>query len=341
MHILLSREEFRNGVFQRDNHKCVVCGSANVRLDAHHILERRLWDDGGYYLANGATLCGVCHIQAEETTISCDRIREAAGIKDVLIPSHLYRDNVYDKWGNIINPNGTRLRGELFLDESVQKILNAGKILSLFTPYVKYSRTYHLPWSPGLTNDDRVLEDTTQFDGKEVVITEKMDGENTTIYHDYIHARSIDSDNHLSREWVKNFHAQIKWLIPEGWRIVGENMFAKHSISYSELPSYFLAFSIWDENNVCQSWKDTVIYTEVLGIETVPVIYSGIWDMSVIKNIETKMDFDRQEGYVVRMADAFSYGNFRRSVAKFVRSGHISTTHHWKRQMIVKNGLKI
>lgn len=54
---LLDRDSFRNGVLLRDGHKCVACGASGVRLDAHHIIERRLWDDGGYYLDNGATLC--------------------------------------------------------------------------------------------------------------------------------------------------------------------------------------------------------------------------------------------------------------------------------------------
>jgi len=39
--------------------------------------------------------------------------------------------------------------------------------------------------------------------GREVVVTEKMDGENTTMYCDNIHARSIDGRHHPSRDWVK------------------------------------------------------------------------------------------------------------------------------------------
>lgn len=49
---LLTRDEFREGVFERDGHKCVVCG--DDARDAHHIMERRLFADGGYYMENGA-----------------------------------------------------------------------------------------------------------------------------------------------------------------------------------------------------------------------------------------------------------------------------------------------
>ena len=43
--MLLTRDEFRNKVFERDRRRCVICGATNfdARLDAHHIIERRLW----------------------------------------------------------------------------------------------------------------------------------------------------------------------------------------------------------------------------------------------------------------------------------------------------------
>ena len=201
MSTLLTREEFRRQVFARDGGRCVICGAAGE--DAHHIVERRLFDDGGYYLDNGATLCAACHVRAEMTVIACDAIRTAihsgAGSGQVVLPPHLYPDQEYDKWGNPILPNGQRLRGELFDDGSVQKILAAGGVLGEFTTRVRYPRTYHLPWSPGATDDDRVLPDVRHFEGQEVVVTAKMDGEQTTMYTDYLHARSIDWSRHPSR----------------------------------------------------------------------------------------------------------------------------------------------
>ena len=73
----------------------------------------------------------------------------------------------------------------------------------------KYPRSPHLPWSEGGTSDDAYLFDTDHFAGKEVVITEKMDGENTSMYRDGIHARSIDGRHHPSRDWVKALHGTI------------------------------------------------------------------------------------------------------------------------------------
>lgn len=325
---LLSRTTFRRLVFERDRGRCVICGAPGV--DAHHIMERRLYPDGGYYLDNGATLCADCHIRAEMTLLSCDEIRAAAGITRIVLPPHLYRDERYDKWGDIILPNGTRLRGDLFYDGSVQKILGEGGVLGLFTERVRYPRTYHLPWSPGITGADRVLPDVSLFEGKRVIVTVKMDGEQTTMYNDYIHARSLEWTGHPSRSWVANLHGRVGWKIPHGWRVCGENLYAKHSIHYHHLPSYFLLFSIWNERNVCLAWDETVEWAALLDLPVVPVLFDGLWDEARIRSLYSPTyGGDEMEGYVVRLADSFSYGAFRHSVAKYVRKGHDQTRPHW------------
>lgn len=205
--------------------------------------------------------------------------------------------------------------------------------------YHKYPRTFHLPWSQGVASDDRVLRSVSQFEGKEVVVTEKMDGENTTLYSDHIHARSLDSRGGEDRAWVKQFWAHIRNDIPSGWRICGENLWARHSIAYSELQSYFYGFSIWDENNVALSWGDTQTYFELIGVCSVPVLYRGIWNENAIRSLESSMDFSQTEGYVVRLASSFAYDSFGHSVAKFVRKGHVQPGKHWRLSEISSNSL--
>lgn len=335
---LLSRDNFRESVFARDGRKCVICGEPAV--DAHHIMERRLFDDSGYYLNNGASVCTDHHMACEKTIISVEAIREAAGITKIVVPDHLYRDVIYDKWGNVITSKG-RLRGELFYDESVQKILALGGVLGDFTHYVKYPRTHHVPWSPGITDDDRVHKSMEQFEGKRVIVTSKMDGENSTLYSDYIHARSIDGRSHPSRDWVKGFWSRISHDIPEHWRICGENLYAKHSIKYESLDSYFQGFSIWDARNRCLSWDETLEWFELMGITAVPVIYDGIYDEKAIKALWSPSDWATQEGYVIRVADSYDFSEFRKYVGKFVRPGHVQpSAHHWQLQRVVPNGVK-
>ena len=57
-------------------------------------------------------------------------------------------------------------------------------------PRTKYPRTFHLDFSPGVSNDDKVIENYNSLEGKEIVVTTKLDGENTSLYSDYLHARS-------------------------------------------------------------------------------------------------------------------------------------------------------
>lgn len=45
---LLSRDDFREGVFLRDNHQCVICKEPGK--DAHHIIER----------SNGFLIYNIC-----------------------------------------------------------------------------------------------------------------------------------------------------------------------------------------------------------------------------------------------------------------------------------------
>jgi hypothetical protein len=336
---LLTRNEFRDAVFARDGQRCVVCGSPAV--DAHHIIERKLWPDGGYYLDNGASLCGDCHLKAESTEVSCEELRLRCSIPRVHLPDHLSSGDSYDKWGNQILPNGQRMRGELFDDASVQKIL--APVLHLFASRVKYPRTYHLPWSPGKTSDDRTMEAPNEaFGDAQIVVTEKMDGECTTMYRDYLHARSVEYAPHPSRDRVRALHGAIAHDIPEGWRFCGENLYAAHSIAYDALPAYFLLFSVWNEKNECLPWEDTVLWAQLLGLSIVPLLYQGTWGEGIVRALDgaeqSKLGGLR-EGYVVRLAGSFHYRAFRRSVAKYVRKDHVTTDEHWANRPVIPNKL--
>ena len=338
---LLTRTEFREGVFARDGHRCILCGKTasetpEGKHDAHHLVERRLFtapgEEGGYFLDNGVTVCEADHKRCEQTLVSVEEARAAAGITRVVLPSHFYEDEPVDKWGNTVLPNGMRLRGELFFDESVQKVL--AEVFHCFTPYVKYPRSYHLSWSPGVTKDDRVQHDLSVCEGEEVVVTRKLDGENTTMYGDHIHARSLEYAPRVDRDRVKALHATIAHEIPDGWRICGENLWAEHSIRYEDLPAVFFVFSIWNERNECLSWDETVAYAGMLGLRTVPLLYRGSWDEALLRKFVAAPHFSPEaEGYVVRTTTGFRFSEFRRRLLKWVRPGHVRTQAHWTRQI--------
>lgn len=204
----------------------------------------------------------------------------------------------------------------------------------------KYPRTMHFSWSPGLQNDDRVIESLDAFIGREVVVTEKLDGENTTMLAEGLHARSLDSRNHPSRNWVKQLHGSIAHLIPTGYRVCGENVFAEHSIGYKELESYFYGFSVWDDRNVALDWDLTLAYFEDLNILPVPTLYRGVFDEKLIKDLAEGLNKETQEGLVCRVTGEIPYDDFDKLVAKFVRKGHVQTDAHWMTKAVVPNKLK-
>jgi RNA ligase len=206
---------------------------------------------------------------------------------------------------------------------------------------VKYPRTPHLPWSPGRTSDDTLLDSIQHLEKlKDLVVTEKLDGENTTLYRDYLHARSIDSASHASRNWLKRFHAAMSYKIPADMRLCGENLFAKHSIFYNALTSYFYVFAIF-QNDACLAWDETTEWCRRLDLESVLAMYRGKWDEQKIRACWRGVSFygEEQEGYVVRNAEAFRFADFKFNFAKFVRASHVITTKHWRHSAIVSNQL--
>jgi hypothetical protein len=339
--LLLTRQQFNDAVFQRDKHKCVVCGATND-LAAHHILERRLFDDGGYYVENGATVCPEHHMEAEMTTLSVKKIRELCGITNPVMPEHFYVDDEYDKWGNTILPNGSRTRGELFEEEPVQKMLKAAGVLDSFLEIVKYCRTFHATWSPGCEGDDKMHKAMTQFVGKECYASQKRDGETTALYPNNFHARSLDGRHHPSRDWAKALWGRIRFDIPEGWRINGENLYAQHSIGYDDLTSYFEVFSIWDENNRRLPLDDQLEWCEILGLTHVPVVWRGIYDEDALKALPVTLGWDmtKVEGYVISLVESYHFSQARKNLAKYVRKNHVQTGDHWMFQAITPNKLK-
>jgi len=202
---------------------------------------------------------------------------------------------------------------------------------------LRYPRTPHLPWSPGATSDDVRVSQLGRLHDCEVVVTEKLDGENTTLARDFTHARSLDSAHHSSRTHIKALQARIAHRIPPGWRICGENLFARHSVPYDALPAWFVAFNVWDDTDRCLDWDHTVRFCRNLGIPTAPVLYRGPFDPRQLRKL--RVDTVTCEGFVVRTTAGFSRKDFPHHVAKWVRAGHVTDTSgvHWMLRSIVPN----
>lgn len=209
----------------------------------------------------------------------------------------------------------------------------------------RYPHTPHLPWSPGYdAQEDMVLISTDHWENTEVIITEKMDGECTTLAKKYMHARSPDYNPHPSRTRVRAEWGRIRNDIHPDWRVCGENVSAVHSIKYTELPSYFLVFSIWDETMLALDWDNTEEWCGLLGLPTVPVLWKGIWNDSKCREIIDGLDLTKHEGAVVRPRAEFHWNQiadpFNGVLGKWVRRGHVTTDQHWLSKPVEWNRLR-
>jgi len=203
----------------------------------------------------------------------------------------------------------------------------------------KYNRTYHLPWSPGTTSDDRISDDVDTLLGTEIVITEKLDGENAGMTDEGVYARShaTFTTSAWSRE-VRQLHKmKVENMLGEGVFLFGENMEGIHSIEYTNLESYFYIFGVRD-NEIWIPWEKVEEYSYLLDIPTVPVLFKGVVNSTkelqhIVEDLVSKPSKlgGKREGIVVRTAGMFHNDDFVDNVMKWVRKDHVSTDVHWTR----------
>jgi hypothetical protein len=213
----------------------------------------------------------------------------------------------------------------------------------------KYGRTYHYPFSPGTTSDDRFNYDwwTDLQRIPQLIHTEKLDGENNCISARGVFARShaaptVSPWTAFLREKWQRIRRDLGNL-----EIFGENMYAIHSIGYEKLEHHYYVFAI-REHDQWLSWEETCFYAGLLDFPTVPVIGRSATptDMDAftyqVKALATAPSelgsYDpftghpcTREGVVTRNAAGYPVEEFVQNVFKYVRKGHVKTDEHWTR----------
>lgn len=213
----------------------------------------------------------------------------------------------------------------------------------------KYGRTYHYPFSPGTTSDDRInhafAADLLLI--SELIHTEKLDGENNCLSRHGVFARSHAAPtvspwtNALRQRWQSIRHDL------GNLEVFGENLFAIHSIAYPRLDEHFFVFSV-REHDVWLSWEETQFYARLLDFQTVPELarHSAPFHDKTVEadvlafaaqpsrfgSVDVRTGLPcTMEGVVSRDAGAFATAEFPRRVVKYVRQGHVQTDEHWTR----------
>lgn len=198
---------------------------------------------------------------------------------------------------------------------------------------IKYPRTPHLPQSLGATSDDKYAsKETLDYlrSGIELVVTEKVDGGNLSLYPDYFHGRSLDSGTHAWDTLARQLWARVRFDIPEGWRVSCESMYARRSVAYDNLPGPLLVFGIWDETNTLLDWDATQEWAEMLELPVVRTLYRGTDFNEAVIAWGKVLNDQISEGFVLRDAGRIAYSDFDKRFAKFVRADHVRTAADWR-----------
>jgi hypothetical protein len=211
----------------------------------------------------------------------------------------------------------------------------------------KYPRSFHLPWSPGATNDDKIAKDVDALVGVEIIISEKMDGSNSCLQPEGVFARSHgQAPTHKSFDLLKQRYYALKHQLHPQEQIFLENCFAVHSITYEEMSDFCFVFGI-REDNTWISFDAVVQRCQELGLTPVPILWRGtVKSASELEKITTNLAKQPsvfggpREGMVVRVADSFTDDQFATHLAKLVRKNHVQTDDHWMNQPIVKQNFR-
>lgn len=361
-----NRKQFRESVFSRDNHECLVPWCNKDADDAHHIIERELWNNGGYVPDNGASVCNEHHQYAEDNHIPPQSFYMWAGIENPPLPDSIDSVDV-NKWGDSFEtPPWENLRERI-------KYQSTRHLLPLYwydNETVAQERMEH---------DDTGVEYIDEFVGIPLVITQKIDGSNCMIVNDIdnpVRARNgsspTDSMKKLYRDGGLYWQQEVNQKLPERLQVFGEWVYAKHSIHYgcdcdepcedigpnlseitgvSDDRAYFQVFGVYDKiQNIWLSWPETETVADELGFPTTPVIYcEGDMDEATFETKhearETLIEHARKvidnggEGIVIRSKFPYHYSQFSQRLGKYVRENHVKTDTHWSHNDIVENNI--
>lgn len=213
----------------------------------------------------------------------------------------------------------------------------------------KYGRTYHYPFSPGTTSDNRIQHDYWDQIQKipKLIHTEKLDGENNCLSKLGVFARSHAAPT--VSPWTESIRRYWQLIRNDlgSLEIFVENLYAIHSIEYGNIENHFYVFAV-REYDQWLSWDETKFYAALIGLPVVPEIL--VFDPPV-----EKMAFEQQihhitqqpsvlrsydafngnpvtmEGIVTRNINGYPVSAFAQNVFKYVRKGHVKTDEHWTR----------
>lgn len=361
-----NRSTFREQVFTAADNTCIVPWCTATADDAHHVLERDCWTDGGYTPENGAAVCNKHHQYAEDNHIPPQAFWMWNGTDTPPLPDSISTTDV-NKWGDSFDTPPWKEHRDRIKYQSSRHLLPL------------YWHDKQTVAQERIEHDDTGLDTIEDFVGIPLVVTHKIDGGNCTLVNDVdnpVRARNgktpTDTMKPLYRDGGLYWTQRVNEKLPDRLQVFGEWVYAKHSIHYGcdcEKPcedtgpalgdltgidddrSYFQVFGVYDTHfDMWLSWPDTQRVADKLGFPTTPVIYCE--DDDDAATFETPSEARRTlinyardvisnggEGIVVRSKFPFHYDQFSRRLGKYVRENHVNTDEHWSHTEPIQNNI--
>ncbi|RHY28210.1 hypothetical protein DYB32_006142 [Aphanomyces invadans] len=144
--------------------------------------------------------------------------------------------------------------------------------------------------------------------------------------------------------WINVHQFELCELLspPGRYVLYGEWLYAQHSIAYSKLPSYFLAFDMYDREREC-FWSVSKL-DEALAdtsIHMVPTVFSG--SCSTMGQVQALLETPSKfyDGFVEGVVIRKECGGILDAKAKLVRDDFLQhIDDHWTKKGVVKNHLR-
>ncbi|MEO8602219.1 MAG: RNA ligase family protein [bacterium] len=220
--------------------------------------------------------------------------------------------------------------------------------------FFRFPHTPHLVWlGDGQPRDDKALtpHDVRDLLAHDVVVEEKIDGANLGFSVDEHGAlRAQNRGTYLPLEGGRGQFKPLKrWLQPRQSELAaalfpdlilfGEWCYAVHSVRYTRLPDWFLAFDVYDRaRGDFWSVSRRNALAERLGLATVPCLSAGKFDVPQLRALlrNSQLSDGPAEGLYVRR----DQGDHLVVRAKLVRREFVQTIdEHWSKRALETNGL--
>ena len=222
------------------------------------------------------------------------------------------------------------------------------------TEFFRFPHTPHLVWlGSGAPRGDKILgfREVKELLSGDVIVEEKVDGANVGFSVDEDGAlRAQNRGSYLNldapqgqwkplRRWLSNRRDALVQALGQDLMLFGEWCYALHSVRYTRLPDWFLAFDVYDRQRG-EFWsadRRTELASR-LNIRTTPELGRGHYDILRLKALlgpSTIADANAEGLYVRREARGVLIAR-----AKLVRPEFAQAIEeHWSKRRLEENQL--